>query len=462
MAIRKQIVDGGRRTILRHTSGKEKGKLAGSLPNAAPPSTVATPEVPVAEKLELEEHSVSAAYERFLKNTAEEETIEASDDFTLMAETPAIEIAQRTSALLPTGLDPDQHRDSFLSLSRSVKRWSPPPSEPTDEEWNLYLLSARARLTDPTNGLSEEERQRALEVWEKAKAAGKPDARTYALATAAESRIWRAKYSLEEQAVQIASWYDADPEVVKSEIAKYRAEYYEKEAAGETISVPPQYVTSWKRTGGSAPKDPATMYSYYHAEATSKYEPTHPPKKYVALDLETTGLSTKDSHIIEIGLVEYDASGKETGRWSQLVKPPKGPDGKISTGDEVVMAVHNITVKDVINQPTFDEILPELNSRLTGATIIGHNLGFDTKHLRVSMKKYAGENTELAQQPWTAEADTLFHASRHMTGLENNKLVTVSSSLGIPYTNGHRAEHDAAVSGEVFFKIRNQRGWGIA
>jgi DNA polymerase III alpha subunit (gram-positive type) len=43
-----------------------------------------------------------------------------------------------------------------------------------------------------------------------------------------------------------------------------------------------------------------------------------------------------------------------------------------------------------------------------------------------------------------------------MTGLENNKLVTVSASLGIPYTNGHRAEHDAAVAGEVFFEIRKE------
>jgi DNA polymerase III epsilon subunit-like protein len=98
--------------------------------------------------------------------------------------------------------------------------------------------------------------------------------------------------------------------------------------------------------------------------------------------------------------------------------------------------------------------MEEVNSRLAGATIIGHNLGFDTKHLKASLRKYAGDRPEMANPTWLGEVDTLFHASRHIEGLENNKLATVSGSLGIPYTNGHRAEHDAAVSGEVFFALR--------
>lgn len=463
MAIRKQVVDGGRRTILRHTSGKDKGKLAGSLPSAPPPASLAMPTiVPIPSAGEDEDmHSVSAAYERFLTSSADKEIVESPDTFTKMQDSPALELSQRTSALVPAGLDPDQHQDVYMALSRSVKRWSPPPAEPTEEEWNRYLLTARARITDPTNGLSDEARAEALEVWEKAKANGKPDAYTYALASSAETRMWRARYALHDHAVQIASWYDADPEDVKAAIDKYRAEYYAKLEAGKDVSIPEKYAASWRRTGGAAPKDPATAYSHYYAETKAKYKSSNPPAKYVALDLETTGLSTKDSHIIEVGIVEYDRFGNETGRWGQLVCPPKDKNGKVSTGDEEVVAVHNITVKDVINQPTFDQILPELSKRLEGATLIGHNLAFDTKHLRVSMKNFASKDApELAEPTWQGEADTMFHASRHMVGLENNKLKTVASSLDIAYTNGHRAEHDAAVSGEVFFRIRNDNKWG--
>lgn len=462
MAIKKQVVDGGRRTILRHTSGKKKGELAGSLPSAPPPNQAPkTPFASTSNDAEDESYSVSGAYERFLRSNSENETIEAGDNFTLMQDSPALELAQHTSALIPHGLDEDQHKDVFMALSRSVKRWDPAPEEPTDEEWNTYLLTARARITDPTNGLSDEERAQALSVWEKAKANGKPDAQTFALASSSEKRMWRAKYALHDHSVQIASWYDADPEEVKSEVARYRAEYYKRLTDGEDPGVPPKYAAAWRRTGGSAPKDPATIYAHYHAETTSEHTPDNPPERYVALDLETTGLSTKDAHIIEVGLVEYDKNGKELNRWSQLVRPPKSPDGSISTGDEKVVSIHNISVADVVDQPTFDEILPELQERLSGSTLIGHNLGFDTKHLRVSMQKFASsEQPELANPSWKGEADTLFHASRHMEGLENNKLVTVAGSLGIDYTNGHRAEHDAAVAGEVFFNIRNANKWG--
>ena len=274
---------------------------------------------------------------------------------------------------------------------------------------------------------------------------------------ASASRMWRASYSLDEQARQIGAWIDADEWDVKEQISKFRDEYYEKIDAGEEVEIDAQYAKSWGRTSSMAPKDPATIYSHWKAENPELYLNPREPRRFVALDLETTGLSTKDSHIIEIGLVEYDEKGNKIGSWSQFVCPPAQPDGSISTGDEKVMSVHKILPEDVIGQPSFTDVMPELRRRLEGATIIGHNLGFDTKHIRANLRKYAPEDApEQGIPTWSGEADTLFHASRHMTGLENNKLVTVSGALGVSYTNGHRAEHDAEASGNVFFKIREE------
>ena len=461
MAIRKEVVNGGKKIILRYTSGAEKGKLAGSVsidPTVVP--TVSNSVVPPLpnEKPAFESNgdSISKAYEKFLRADAERDTIEASDDFTTVKGGPTKELAQRISAIAPTGLDEDQHTNVFDSLTRAVKRWNPAPEAPTEEEWNVALLTARARITDPENGLSAEERENALRVIDLAKIEGIPDGYTYALLNSAESRMWKAKYALDDHSLQIASWIDADPELVKAKVSEYRAEYYTKLNNGEDVTVPTRYEKGWTRTAGSAPRDKATAYAHWKAENPELYPATHKPKRYVALDLETTGLSTKDDHIIEIGFVEYDEKGKEIGRWGQLVCPPANENGEITTGGPDVEAIHGIKPKDVIGKPKFEEVLSEVHRRLEGATIIGHNLGFDTKHLKASFRKYGGDNLELSSHTWIGEVDTLFHASRHMDGLENNKLVTVSGSLGIAYTNGHRAEHDAAVAGEVFFKLRKK------
>ncbi len=457
MGIKKEYVNGGKKIILRYDSGALKGKLAGSIgsPDSVPKVSESNlPSVPVVETAYENGDSISKAYEKFLRADMERETIEASDDFTTVKGGPISELSQRISAMVPSGLDEDQHEDVFRALTRSIKRWDPAPEAPTEEEWNVALLTARARITDPENGLSEAERENALKIWEAAKAENLPDGYTAALLSSSESRIWKARYALEDHALQIASWYETDPELVKAKIAEYRAEYYAKVANGESVEISPKYAKGWSRTAGSAPRDPATAYSHWKAENPELYPRNNKAKRFIALDLETTGLSTKTEHIIEVGFVEYDAKGNEIGRWGQLICPPANADGEISTGGPIVEAVHGIKPKDVIGKPTFEEVMPEIRRRLEGATIIGHNLGFDSKHLKSAFRKYAGDNPENSKHTWEGEIDTLFHASRHMEGLENNRLVTVSGALGVEYTNGHRAVHDAAVAGEVFFKMK--------
>jgi DNA polymerase III epsilon subunit-like protein len=461
MVIKPEAVNGGKKIVLRHVSGAKKGELAGSVHTDGIAGIDALTDIPRTGPTapNSDADAVGVVYQKFVQagQVKSPGHMDAPDEVITEppTQTPALTLGHELSALLPTGLDADQHADVMEALARSVKRWDPKPVEPTDEEWQRYLLVARARITDPANGLSDEERATALQRWEHVKANPLPDAQEYAIITAADARSWRAMYSLQTQSVQIASWVDADPEDVKAEVARFRAEYYAKLAAGEDVNVPDKYRTSWRRLMDGSPKDPATVYSHFHAENPALYLNPVPPARFIAIDLETTGLSTKDSHIIEVGMVEYDAKGTEVGRWNRLVRPPADEHGNISTGDETVMAVHKIQVADVIDAPSFLDILPELQERLAGATIIGHNLGFDTKHLKTSMKKYApAETPELSVASWTGEADTMFHAARHMHGLENNKLVTVSGALGIAYTNGHRAEHDAAVAGEVFFALR--------
>lgn len=463
MAIKKEMTSDG--VKLRDTV---TGKLAGSIPKGVNAPTPA-PELSISSETNTDPWAAPDVNDLFLRFQNSSPGVYGADvdeeDFNLsvyraewLDKLPVQEqVAYLTGRTVPTGLGEDQAKYVYDALKRAAKRWDPKPVEPTDEQWQEYLSRTAERFADPENGFTDAERLDALARLKEVEREGKPDAMTFAVMDASVSRTWRARYALDEQARQIGAWIDADEWDVKEQITKFRNEYYEKLDAGEEIEISQQYVKSWARTSGTAPKDPATVYSHWKAENPELYLNPRTPKRFVALDLETTGISTKDSHIIEIGLVEYDAKGNKIGSWSQFVCPPPLPDGTISTGDEKVMSVHKIMPSDVIGQPSFTEVMPELRRRLEGATIIGHNLGFDTKHLRANLRKYAPEDSpELAATPWLGEADTLFHASRHMTGLENNKLMTVSHALGVSYTNGHRAEHDAEASGDVFFKIRAQ------
>ena len=459
MAVKREVTSGGK-VVLRHTSGAKKGELAGSVATDAPTVPFLPPVLPTQEVAGTSEHPIAEAYAKFLGATETTPEVAPVPLSTWVhdlpdADTEAHKVAMMLAGVLPTGLDGAQHANVMGTLSRTVKTYDDLEA-PTEAEWAEHLALLRAKITDPANGLTDEQRTEALAMLASAAEAGVPDARTWAFMKKADKRVWRAKYALDGQALQAGSWIDADGTEVAANVKAFREEYYAKVTAGEEPDndVPAKYAKAFRGLTDGTPRDPATVYAFYQAENPELYLNPNKQTKYVALDLETTGKSPHDSHIIEFGMVEYDAKGNVVGRWSQFIRPPVGEDGVLSTGDEEVMAVHNIKPEDVADAPSFLEVLPLIQQRLAGATIIGHNLGFDTKFLRMSMKQYAASDPELNTPTWTGEADTMFHAARHLVGPENNKLVTVSGFLGIPYTNGHRAEHDAEVSGEVFFKLR--------
>ncbi len=61
---------------------------------------------------------------------------------------------------------------------------------------------------------------------------------------------------------------------------------------------------------------------------------------FLALDLETTGLSPIEDRIVEVGAVKFDALGRELGRFESLVDPrrPMPPRAR---------AVHGISDADL-------------------------------------------------------------------------------------------------------------------
>ena len=105
--------------------------------------------------------------------------------------------------------------------------------------------------------------------------------------------------------------------------------------------------------------------------------------RFAVVDVETSGLSLRRHHVLQIGLVVVDGNGRVLDRWSSLVAPRRrwwfrvGPVG-----------IHGIRRQMVRTAPPGPEVLTELAARLGDAHFVAHNAAFDTEFLRKAGKTH--------------------------------------------------------------------------
>ena len=157
-------------------------------------------------------------------------------------------------------------------------------------------------------------------------------------------------------------------------------------------------------------------------------------REWVALDLETTGLSNKTDQIIEIGAVKFTA--RETlGEFQTFVNPNRQIPRFITD-------LTGITQSDVNSAPTISEVRDEFAGFVTGATLIAHNADFDMGFLResgVSLANPVCDTMELAQltRPYARS-----YALDQLAKAESD-----------PIDRAHRALHDARAVQGVFLAL---------
>lgn len=159
--------------------------------------------------------------------------------------------------------------------------------------------------------------------------------------------------------------------------------------------------------------------------------------EYVALDIETTGLSCINDSIIEIGAVKF--SGSEViDRFSQLVNPG------ISIPENIV-ELTGITDEMVNGKPGIDEVMPGLIKFLGNTAAVAHNAKFDMSFIKRDAKKL-GCNIN------NPVVDTLTLSKLLFPALKKYKLDIVAKHLGISLQNHHRAVDDARCAGDILGK----------
>lgn len=100
---------------------------------------------------------------------------------------------------------------------------------------------------------------------------------------------------------------------------------------------------------------------------------------FAVVDTETTGLFPGNhDRIAEIAVITLDRSGTVLDRWETLVNPER---------DLGKQSIHGIRAKDILAAPRFADIAEELDWRLSGTIIVGHNLNFDARFLGAEFQR---------------------------------------------------------------------------
>lgn len=157
---------------------------------------------------------------------------------------------------------------------------------------------------------------------------------------------------------------------------------------------------------------------------------------YLALDIETTGLSPEKDRIIEIGAVKYKNS-EAVGEFSCLVRTCQPLPEKITalTGITEEMLARGRDEKTAITGfLAFAKDMPVL---------LGHNISFDYSFIKVAALRFGMEFEREA-------LDTLRFAKKLHPELQSRALTALCAYYGIVQESAHRAVEDAVSAHRLY------------
>lgn len=170
--------------------------------------------------------------------------------------------------------------------------------------------------------------------------------------------------------------------------------------------------------------------------------------RFLIGDTETTGFSTQDDRLIEIGLIET-VNMIPTGKTLHLYF---NPDRDIPMD---AFRVHGITRAFLKSKPRFAALAGRLLDFIGDSPLVFHNAPFDMRFINAELRR-CGQ----PEIPTTKDRviDTVVLARKKFPGMSNS-LDALCSRLGV--SNTHRTRHgallDAEILADVFLKLNGGR-----
>lgn len=160
-------------------------------------------------------------------------------------------------------------------------------------------------------------------------------------------------------------------------------------------------------------------------------------RDYVCVDLETTGLTPRQNHIIEIGGVKV-RDGQVVDTFSTFVNPGRQLETRI-------IELTGITDDDLKSAPSIREVLPEFLRFAEELPLLGHNVLFDYSFLKK-------EAVNLGLSFEREGVDTLQIARKYLPQLPSRSLGALCAYYQIPLC-AHRALGDATATVALYQRL---------
>lgn len=174
-------------------------------------------------------------------------------------------------------------------------------------------------------------------------------------------------------------------------------------------------------------KPSSKQLTEYKDNATRWAQERLADEKTVILDLETTGLLSKDPETEIAQICLLNTHGRPI--LSMLLKPSQPMS-------EEVIGIHKITNEQVVDQPIFPQVAKVISYLLEGKHVIAYNMDFDWKLLMHMFKKYKEAPPKVAgasccmdhYSEWVGEWNTRkdgfkWHRLPNLTGEESHDAI---------------------------------------
>ncbi|WP_166805740.1 ATP-dependent DNA helicase DinG [Jeotgalibacillus sp. R-1-5s-1] len=163
-------------------------------------------------------------------------------------------------------------------------------------------------------------------------------------------------------------------------------------------------------------------------------------KKIAVVDIETTGNSVKKGdRIIQIAIVLIE-NNQIVETWSSFVNP-------MQPVPVFITELTGITNQDVTTAPSFEQIAPEVLSKLEGAVFVAHNIHFDLPFLNGELH-LAGFNS------WSGLVlDTVELSRVLLPTVGSFKLTDLTADFELDHDRPHQADSDALATAQLFLSL---------
>ena len=172
-------------------------------------------------------------------------------------------------------------------------------------------------------------------------------------------------------------------------------------------------------------------------------------QRFAVVDVETSGLSVKRHHVLQVGVVVVDGSGTVLHRWSSLVAPRSRWWFRVGP-----TRLHGIHRRQVRAAPPAADVMAQLAAALEGTRFVAHNAEFDIAFLR-KVATRTGVDLPIAQPLCTLRLSRQLDPQRQLS----HRLADLCARYDIQLVRPHDALADADATAAVLPPLLRAHGF---